>query len=165
MVSFSFRGQDVIWPIGLVVVAIVGVALNQSQGTLISSVGVLGGLGIAFANLLVDGYYRSRANVRELEHRARLEAQPLLELKAELLRELTLGRDEVNSLRAETADLQAQRAAAAQLASLDKDSVLSLLIAMSRPDRASIWIERLFGFASGVVASLVATMIYELAKR
>lgn len=164
MISFTFRSKDVLWPLGLLILTIIGTAWNQLHGQPISAIPLLG-LVIAFAGLLVDGYYRARSNIREIQYRAKVETQPLLELKAQLVRELNGGRFKVEALKTEAKNLESQRVTAAQLASLDKAAVQSLLVALSLPKRHSPWGERVFGFVSGVVASLVASVIYELLKR
>ena len=164
MISFSFRKSDLLWPAVLLLFAAAGVAWNQVQGKPLSLTPFLG-LGIAFASLLVEGYYRARLRAKELEYQARIEAQPLIELKVQLIHELTHGRRRVAELSERASNLEASASTAAKLASLDKAAVRSLLISIAQPTRKSLWIERSFGFVSGVAASLVASVLYELARR
>jgi hypothetical protein len=141
-----------------------GVAWNQSQGRPLTITPFLG-LGTALASVLVDGYYLARNHARDIEYAARLKAQPLIDLKGQLLNELKAGSVRLNALKSEVERLEDQKTAASQLSSLDRNAVQSLLVAIGRPARRDIWVERSFGFVSGIAASLVASVLYELAKR
>lgn len=163
MILIAFRKCDLLWPGGMLLFTFSAVALGQYLGRPYSPLLFLAVL-IAIANFLVNGYYSGRTHLREMEWRTTLEAQPLVELKAQLVSELRDGRTKVDALKAKVENLQVQHVTAAQLASLDKAAVLSLLKAISPSDRRSIWIERLFGFVSGVIASLVASVVYDFTK-
>jgi hypothetical protein len=162
LISFSFRRKDLIWLICLLLLSAIAFAWNQDQGKPLSVTPFLA-LGIALANALTNAYFLSRRHSREIAYRARIEAQPLVELKAQLIEELTAGHEKLTSLRTEIDGLETQRLTLAQLASLDRPGVQSLLLALGT--RRGLWFERCFGFVSGVVASLVASVIYELARR
>jgi hypothetical protein len=163
MIFIAFRKRDLLWPGGLLLFTFAAVAWKQYVGQHYNPLAFPAVL-IAIANFLMNGYYSGLTHLREVEWRASLEAQPLVDLKAELVRELRAGRTKVDALKAEVQNLQEQHVTAEQLASLDKAAVLSLLEAISLPDRRSTWIERLFGFLSGIIASLVASVLYDLTK-
>lgn len=160
MTSFAFTKSDLLLSLGIALAAVAAFAWSQAMGTPLPITPVLS-LCIVFANVLVNGYYNAKCDRRALEVRVRIEAQPLVELKAELIRELTEGRDRIQKLRQEADALQA----AAAINSLNREAVRSLLMAVTRPTLRSIWVERSFGFFSGIAASLVASAVYELARR
>jgi hypothetical protein len=135
--------------------AVLGVGWNQIKGTPLTFTPFLG-LFIAFCNLLVNGYYNAKLHEMDIDFQACVKAQPLIELKAQLVRELTEGQYRLMALKQQVANLET----ATTLASLDKEAIRALL----QPSRKSIWIDRTFGFASGVTASLIASVLYELAK-
>ena len=135
--------------------AALGVGWNQMKGAPLTFTPFLG-LFIAFCNLLVNGYYNAKLHEIDIGFQARVKAQPLIELKVQLIRELTEGQHRLTALKQQIANLEA----ATTLASLDKEAIRALL----QPSRKSIWIDRSFGFASGVTASLIASVLYELAK-
>jgi hypothetical protein len=160
MTSFSFTKSDLLLSLGFTLAAVAAVVWSHMTGTPLPIISVLS-LCIVFANVLVDGYYNAKHERRQLEIRARIEAQPLIALKAELIREMTVARNRIDELKQEEELLLA----AAAINSLNREAVRSLLMAVTRPDPASIWRDRSFGFFSGIAASLIASVIYELARK
>lgn len=159
MTSFSLTKSDLLAFGGITMFAIATISWSQAKGAPLPIAALLS-LCIALANVLVNAYYNAKRNTRNLQMQARIEAEPLVELKAELIRQLADGHKQVQALQQEVASLEA----AAAIRSLDRDAVRSLLMAITRPTRRSVWAERTFGFVSGVLASLVASAVYDVAR-
>jgi len=160
MISFALTKSDLLVSIGIGLAGVAAVVWSQTTGASLPITSVLS-LGIVFANVLVNGYYNAKRDRLQLENRARIEAQPLIALKAELIREMTDTSNRIHKLKQEEESLQA----AAAINSLNREAVRSLLMAATRPTQVSTWIDRSFGFFSGIAASLIASVLYELARK
>lgn len=163
LVSFAFRLRDLLPPAILLALAAAGVVWNESQGKPLTVIPFLG-LGIGLASTLINAYFLARQNRRDIEYNAWLRAQPLIELKVQLIHELSSGKSRLDDLRTEIEKLEIQKAIASQLSSLDKESIQALLKTIDRSNRHGIWIERGSSFVSGILASLVASVLYKLAN-
>lgn len=159
LTSFAFSKLDLSVSFAIALTAIAAIAWSEAKGTPLPLMAFLS-ICIVFANVFVTGYFNAKRERRALEWQLRIEAQPLLELKSELIRELSAGHKRVERMKEEAERLEA----AAAINSLHEAAVRSLLSAVVAPTRRSVWAERTFGFFSGVAASLLASAIYEVAR-
>lgn len=128
MISFAFTRSNLLISLVIGLASIAAITWSQARGTPLPLTAFLS-LCIAIANALVNGYYNAKRERQELEARARIEAQPFLELKSELIRELSDVHNRVQKLQKEAARLEA----AATIKSLDREAVQSLLLAVLDP--------------------------------
>jgi hypothetical protein len=94
-----------------------------------------------------------------------IEAQPLVDLKQQLLAELRKGRAAVDQLKQQKMQLEDTVEALEQIASLDKPAVSLLLQHLQRQPASKVWGERLIAFGFGIAASVVASYVFEYLNR
>lgn len=164
MSNFAFRKNESLFLLGVCLIAVAGILLTSSSHDRMRLLGVFASVGIAILNYFVSGYYAGKRAARETEYRLRIEAQPLVELKAQMINELKLGQGELLRLETDVGRLRAEAEVLTSLSSLDERTLRQILLRMPRGSNREVWVERLFGFGIGILASLVASVIYESFK-
>jgi uncharacterized integral membrane protein len=164
MVGFSFKKSDLAVLIVIALLAFVGAMMALPNQDRVRFALYTATLGLQLLNVFVLGYFNSRRNARELQRRLRIEAQPLVELKAQLINELTSGRVELTNLENKVGNLKVEAETLSKLASLDEAMLRAILLRTPRGTKREVWTERSFGFAIGIAASLLASVVYDAVK-
>lgn len=157
MVSLSFRKRDIITLVVLVGVAIVIPSLANARNIPLTPVPFVS-LVIMALSVLIDAYYNSYREKRELELSVYERAAPLAALHNQLTNEVEVARKELEIIRAESEGIKAINA----IGQLDRETTVALLRTLSKPKKFEVWLNRAISFFLGVAGSMLASYLYAL---
>lgn len=157
MISLALSKQDIIKLIALIAIALALSHLAEMRGLDLNFYPFVSLL-IMAASVLIDAYFNSRRNQRELELATFEKAAPLVCLHHKITEQIALARLELNGLRSESESIKITNA----IAQLDRESAVALLRKLSQPKRIDVWLDRGVSFLLGVAASILASYLYSI---
>jgi hypothetical protein len=155
MLSLSFRPKDIITLL-VAISAAVAIQLVSSDRGMPLRAAPFAAVAIVVASVLIDAYYNAKRISRQAELAAYNSATPLSSLRGRVIRELIVSRRELANLRSEADELKVANA----ISLLDRESMLAVLRAASRPTKQQIWADQVVGFMLGVAGSILASYAY-----